>query len=151
MTSKKQLISRKLKCGKDRIWVDPARYDEVKDAITTNDILNLVKQKIVKKKPKTGVSKVRARKIRAQKTKGRRKGRGSRKGKKTVLLPGKTKWMIQVRALRKYLRELKKDEKITQEVYRQMYRKVSGGFFRNKAHLKMYLNQNGYLTEGDKK
>ena len=95
------------------MWIDPEKLTEVKEAITKEDIRSLIKDKIIRKKPKVGVSRGRARKKAVQKKKGRRKGAGSRKGKTTARLPRKKSWINRIRAQRKLLQSLKEKEKIS--------------------------------------
>ena len=147
MSLQRKIAARKLKCGVNKVWIDPSRLADVKDAITGADIQKLIKDKVIKKIKKKGVSRARAKKIRAQKSKGRRKGVGSRRGKRTARKSKKEKWMRRIRALRKYLAELKGKNMISLTTYREMYRKCSGGFFRNKSHLKLYLTQHKLLKQ----
>ena len=37
--------------------------------------------------------------------------------------------------------ELKTGSKISDEVYKDLYRKSKGGFFRSKRHIKLYLTE----------
>lgn len=46
-----------------------------------------------------------------------------------------------MRALRKMLRELRDSGRISRSEYRRLYRRVSGGYFRSKAHLEAYLKE----------
>ncbi len=142
LKSHKKMAARVLKCGETRVWFDPARLQDIADAITAADIRRLVKDGIIKKMQKKGVSKVRIRKMNIQKAKGRRKGHGSRKGKATARKGRKELWMNQVRALRRMLRELKRGGYLDNASYRSLYRKSSGGFFRSRAHMKLYIEQN---------
>ena len=84
LDTKKRLAAQILKCSKNRIWFDVDRLEDIKEAITKADIRSLIADKAVKEKPVKGVSRTRARKTALQKRKGRRKGIGSRKGKKTA-------------------------------------------------------------------
>ncbi len=145
LKNQKKLASRILKIGKARIWIDPARIADASEAITSADINNLVKKGIIKIKKKKGVSRSRAKKLQAQKKKGRRKGQGSRKGKLGTRMPKKRLWMKQVRVLRKFLAELRDEGKIEKSVYRKLYRKAKSGFFRSKSHIKNYIEKNNLL------
>ncbi len=141
LSLQRRLAREVLKVGKDRIWFDPERMDEIKEAITRQDIRTLVNRGAIKVLPKKGVSRARARVLHQKKRKGKRRGPGSRKGKKTARTPRKRAWINKVRALRKFLRSLKERGVVDTKTYRELYRKVSGGFFRNRSHLKIYLTK----------
>ena len=135
LRSQRRLAAQLLKCGEQRVWIDPAHVSEVASAITKDDIRRLIKEGKIAKLPKKGVSTARAKYIKAQKKKGRRKGHGSRKGKSTARMPRKLSWMIRIRALRKLLRKLRDEGKISRKEYRMLYMYAKGGMFRSKAHL----------------
>ncbi len=127
----KQLAARTYGVGVSRIKiVDP---EQAKDVITREDVRNLVKKGIIVITKKKGTSRGRARKLAEKKKKGRRRGPGSRKGKKTARASKKETWMTRVRALRKLLREIKPEN------YRKLYRMIKGGYFKNKKHLLNYI------------
>lgn len=130
-----------MKCSPKKVVFDQAKLEEIKEAITKADIRALIKDGFISRKRDTGVSRFRARRLARQKTKGRRKGVGTRKGKAKARTPKKNEWMNRVRLQRKLLKSLKKSNKLTNENYRMLYLKVKGGFFRSKRHLQMYLSE----------
>ncbi len=149
MRLQRRMAAEILKCGENRVWMDPARLDEIRQAITKTDIRRLIKQGLIKKLPEEGVSRGRARKIAVQKKKGRRKGRGSRKGVSKT--ESKEQWIKRIRAIRRYLKKLREDEKITKETYKDLYRKAKGGFFKSNNHVKIYLQRNElFVKKGEK-
>ncbi|MFB6193200.1 MAG: 50S ribosomal protein L19e [Candidatus Nanohaloarchaea archaeon] len=125
--------------GEDRVWIDPEEQEKVDEAITRQDIRNLIEGGTIQKKEKKGTSKGRAREKKKQKKKGRRKGQGSRQGKKGARKSDKQKWMENIRAIRSELKEMRDNEEITQEQYRDLYDRAKGGFFRDTKHLKNYV------------
>lgn len=133
--------------GKNRVWIDPDRTNEVSTAITRADVRRLIDDGAIKAKPKKSTSRARARKRQEQKSKGRQSGPGTRKGAKKGRKSGKEEWMGKVRALRKKLRELRDRGKIDSSQYRELYRKVKGGAFRSKSHLVTNLKKKGILEE----
>lgn len=137
----KRLAADLLKSSKKRISLDTDRLEDIKEAITKADIRSLISEGAIKKKPSKNTSRVRARKIKIQKSKGRRKGRGRRKGKKTARLSKKTAWMERIRTQREFLKELKEKGIITSLIYQQLYMKSKGGFFRSKRHIKLYIEE----------
>ena len=129
LTLQRRMARSLLKCGSDRVWLDPAAMEEISEAVTRGDVRSLISSKIIKKKQKKGVSSGRAKHRAEQKRKGRRKGHGKRKGAKGARTPKKERWMKTIRALRSQLRELKTEAKIDSTIYRKYYRKANGGMF----------------------
>ena len=130
-----------LKVGKDRVWFDPEHLNEISNALTRESIRILIHKGYIQKLQKKGVSRVRANYIMEQKKKGRRRGHGKRKGKKTARQPKKEAWMIKIRAVRRLLREFKKKGVISKSEYRMLYGQASAGRIRSKAYLKMLINK----------
>lgn len=149
LSSQKRMAADVFDCGKNKVWIDPTRQEDVADAITKADIRRLVQEGAIKRKEEKGQSRGKARKIKEQKDKGRRKGHGTRKGKEGARQQRKKKWISKVRAQRKFLKELKSGDKIERENYRDLYRKVKGGEFNSKKQLKAYINSNNILKEGE--
>lgn len=142
LSSQKRMAADVLDVGKNRVWIDPDRIDDVEGAITKNDIRNLVESGAIDKKEKRGVSRGRARKTDTQKKKGRRSGHGTRKGKKNARKSGKESWKEKIRSLRKELKQMRDDDELTSTQYRKLYDMASGGFFRNKKHMHIYIEKN---------
>src|SRR3989338_2984201 len=136
-----------MKCGESRVWMDPTRVADIDDAITSEDVRRLIKDGGITKKPKKGLSNFRTKKIAAQKKKGRRRNRGSVKGKKGTRLQKKQVWMKTVRSLRKLMVELKATGKIDNRTYRDLYTKSKSGYFRSKSHIMIYLERNNLLRK----
>jgi len=134
-----------LKCSENKIVFDNTKLDDIKEAITKADIKSLIANKVIRKKPKVGVSKVRARKKKKQKRKGRRSGLGSRKGRTGARLPKKKAWIIKIRVQRKFIKLLRDKGIISARAFRLLYRKAKGGFFRSKRHIKLYMEEHGLI------
>jgi len=147
LRNQRRLAAEILKCGENRVWIDPEQIEEVEKAVTRKDVRNLIKQGIIKAKKKKGVSRARARKLHAQREKGRRRGYGSRKGTAYARLPKKRRWIRTIRPIRAYLRELKKEGVIDKSTYRKYYTRAKGGEFRNKHHLRTHLIMEGIIEE----
>jgi len=45
------------------------------------------------------------------------------------------------------LKELRDSGQIDRPTYRKLYKMVKGGMFRSRAHLKIYLEQHGFLKK----
>ncbi|MFO7792841.1 MAG: 50S ribosomal protein L19e [Candidatus Saliniplasma sp.] len=143
----KRLAADILKCGKDRVWVDDTMLDEVVEAITRDEVRNLIANDVIRKKPVKGNSKGRQRYKNNQKKKGRRSGQGKRKGKKTAREPSKHNWKKRIRSIRKELRYLRDNDNIDPTIYRKFYNKAKGGTFENKSDMLLHLKMEGYIDE----
>lgn len=143
----KRLASQVLNCSPNRVWFDEDRLDDIKQAITKHDIRLLVGDKAIKEKSMNSTSKVRVRKLKIQKSKGRRKGPGTRKGKLNARVNIKEKWMIKVRVQRDFIKELVEKKIITRTAYRELYLKSKGGYFRSKRHIKLFLDEHDEMLE----
>lgn len=147
LQTQKRIAAQILKCGKNRIWFDPTRLTEIKEAITKVDIRSLIKDLAIQKKQVNSISGFRRRKALLQKRKGRRRGQGSRKGKKTARFPRKRQWINKVRAQRNFLKTLKARKLVTPPQFRDLYTKSKGGFFRSKRHIQLYLEEHQLLKK----
>ena len=141
LKNKKRIAAQLLKAGIKRVWFNPDKLSEIKDAITKEDIRNLIREGSIRVKQKRGISRFRVRKILVQKRKGRRQGPGTRKGKATARLSKKRDWMNRVRKQRELLSVLKNKKAVTPKEYSDLRLKTKGGFFRSKRHLKLYLEE----------
>lgn len=142
LKNKKRIAARLLKSGEKRVWFNPDKLSEIKEAITKDDIRNLIRDGTIRIKQKRGISRFRFRKKLIQKRKGRRQGPGTRKGKATSRLPRKREWIIKVRKLRGFLKLLKDKKVLAPKQYSTLRLKIKGGFFRSKRHLKLYIEEN---------
>ena len=136
LTFQKRLAADLLKCGIHRVKLDPEKLEEISEAITREEIRQLIKDGAIEKKKKKGVSRAR---VRARKRK--KRGAGSKKGGKYSRLSRKEQWMRRVRAQRKRLRELRDRGLVTKTVYRKIYRMVKAGAFKSVAAMMEYLEQ----------
>lgn len=137
--SQKRMAAEIMDVGENRVRIDPEELDRVEEAITRQDIRNLIEGGAIEKRDEKGTSKGRSRKNKKQKKKGQQKGHGSRQGKKTARKSGKKEWMEQIRAIRKRLKEMRDEEEVTDEQYRELYNKAKGGFFRDLKHLENHV------------
>tara|TARA_B110000263_G_scaffold119531_1_gene104062 strand:+ start:889 stop:1341 length:453 start_codon:yes stop_codon:yes gene_type:complete len=142
LRTQRRLASEVLKIGKGRIWFDPESEDQISEAITREDIRNLIDQKIIKTTPARGNSRGSAREQNRKRAYGHRSGFGSRKGRAGARQNRKKKWISTIRSQRKSLRELRSNGDITPTQYRVVYRKATGGEFRSSQHLKTYIENN---------
>ncbi len=147
MKLQRRLAAQVLKCGENRVWIDPNALEDVSSASTKDDIRELIESGVIKRKPVKGISRARINARKAQRKKGRRRGYGRRKGKKTARMPRKELWMIRIRAIRKRLKYLRDSGAIDRKTYRMLYMKAKGGEFRSVSHLNAYLQTQGIIEE----
>ena len=145
LTTQKRLAASILKVGLNRVWIDPERLEEVSMAITREGVKQLINDGAIKAKPQKGISSYRSKKIKVQKAKGKRKGRGSIKGAKKARNPKKKAWMTTIRALRKDLKEMREEEVIDATTYRKLYKMAKGGAFRSKSYMKTYARDHDLI------
>ncbi|RUM34088.1 MAG: 50S ribosomal protein L19e [Archaeoglobus sp.] len=142
----RRLAAQILKCGENRIWINPDALEDVASASTKEDVRELIESGVIKRKPIKGISRARINAKKAQRRKGRGRGHGRRKGKKTARMPRKEQWMIRIRAIRRRLRYLRDTGVIDRRTYRMLYMKAKGGEFRSVAYLNAYLQTQGILN-----
>ena len=147
LRSQKRIAAQLLKVGKNKVWFDEDRLEEIKEAITKIDIKKLIKNLAIQAKPKIGISGWRRRKKQLQKRKGRQKGQGSRKGTPKSRLKPKRIWIARVRLQRELLKKLKDKNLIDSKNYNNLYRKSKGGFFRSRRHVLLYLKEKGIFKK----
>ena len=151
MRSKKILAAKLLKISPKKVKFAADALEDIKKSITRSDMRGWIAVGKITKSGANEQSRVRARKIAAQKKKGRQKGRGSRKGSKNSVINKKQKWMIKVRSQRILLKMLREKGLLTRTNYRQLYAKSKGGFFRNKRHIKLYITEHHLFEENAQK
>ncbi|MEK6937486.1 MAG: 50S ribosomal protein L19e [Nanoarchaeota archaeon] len=141
MINKKNLAAKIMKISPGKVKFASDALEEIQKALTRSDLRGLIAVGKIYKDNSNYHSHARARKNAEQKRKGRQKGRGSKKGKKFSLVGRKEQWVNRVRIQREFLQELRDKELVSRENYQTIYLKIKGGFFRNKRHVKLYLNE----------
>lgn len=127
LRKKKELAARVLRVGKDRIVFLQSRLDEIKEAITKQDIRGLRDEGAIVIKEKGGRKKL---KKRVSKSPGNIKKRVKKR---------KHEYIIMTRKLRSYVNEMKKQEKITGEEAKDIRKKIRNKIFKSKNSLKEYI------------
>lgn len=143
ISNQKRMAAQLLKCGNHRVFIDPDAMEDVAEAVTRQDVRALIRDGAIKKKQVRGISSGRAKKLRAQKAKRKRRGHGSRKGHRYSRTPKKREWIRTIRPLREELRQMRQEGRITPTVYRVYYRKAKGGLYRSRAHLRSQMESDG--------
>ena len=150
VSAQKRLAAEILKCGENRVYFDPYMIEDIKMAITREDIRNLIKEGAIQKKYKKGISKTRKNIRHERKKKGRARGLGKRKGKKTARTPKKEAWMKRIRPQRKELKKLRDRKLITTATYRKLYKNAKGGMFNSVAQMNRYIKEKELIRRGRK-
>ena len=148
LKAQKRMAAEILKCGENRVYFDPYLIDEIKMAITREDIRNLVKEGIIIKKYKQGNSKYRKNQRHKRKKKGRGRGIGKRKGTKHSRFPKKKMWMNRIRPQRRELKKLRDRKLITTATYRKLYKNAKGGMFTSVAQMNRYIKEKDLIRRG---
>jgi large subunit ribosomal protein L19e len=148
LSAQKRMAAEILKCGENRVWFDDYFMEDIKMAITREDIRSLIKDGIIKKKYKKGISKYRKNLNHERKKKGRARGYGARKGKKGARAPKKRLWIKKIRPIRKKLKTMRDRKVITKSTYRDLYKKAKGNMFSNVAHLERYIRDKNLTKRG---
>ena len=148
LTNQKRLAAKILKCGENRVWVNPDYIDEIASSVQADDIREFIEEGWIKAKAIKGTSRVRARARLEQKRKGRRKGQGKRAGTANARNPRKNRWMRTIRSQRRVLKEMREDGTLLSSQYRRYYLKAKGGSYRSIAHMRSQMTIEGVTLPG---
>jgi large subunit ribosomal protein L19e len=128
LDKKRILASRIFGVGKERIIFVEPRLDEIKEAITKEDIRNLKADGAIIIRP-----------IRAKRSTPKRKVRRGPGNIKKNAKNKKREYIILTRKLRKYIQELKNKNLLTGEQTSDIRKKIRNRYFRSKSHLREYI------------
>ncbi len=126
LKKKKALCARTFGVGLERIEFSKPRLEEIKEAITKQDVRDLHKDGAIK------IKNVKGRKKIIWKKKSRSVGNVRKKVNKRKRL-----YVILTRKLRGYVSEIR--EKLTDKEREDIRKKIRNKFFKSKAHLKDYI------------
>ncbi|KHO55521.1 MAG: large subunit ribosomal protein L19e [archaeon GW2011_AR19] len=125
LRNKKELIARTFGIGKKRIVFIESRKDEIKEAITKQDIRDLVASGAIILKKIKGRKKI------------ERKGRRSAGNIRKMAKKRKEEYVIITRKLRGYAERTA--SQISKEDFEKIRKKIRNREFKNKADLKKYM------------
>lgn len=128
LRNKKNLAVRALGIGKERIVFLESRKDEIKEAITKQDIRDLIAGGAILVKSVKGRKKIKKKK----------KGKGPGNVRKKVN-KRKQEYVIMTRKLRGYGKEMESQGKINKEDLKEIRKRIRNRAFKSKAHLKNYI------------
>ena len=129
LNKKKALAVRTLKVGKERIVFLEPRLDEIKEAITKQDIRDLQKEGAIFIKEIKG------------KKKNKKKSKRSTGNIRKKVNKKKQRYLTMTRKLRKYVAEMKKQEQLSKEEVIDIRKKIKNRFFKSKTNLREYIGE----------
>lgn len=127
LRSKKELAKRALNIGKGRVMFVTSRLADIKEALTKQDIRDLKADGAIVVKEVKGRKKIV--KINNRSTGNIRKKVNTRKAD----------YVIMTRKLRRYVKEMQIQGKVTHEEYKDIRKKIRNKAFKSKANLKEYI------------
>ena len=142
LTAQRRLAADVLGVGKNRVWLDPERTGEIADAITREDVRELIDEGAIRAEAAKANSRGRARERANKRAYGHQKGAGTRKGKAGGRQNSKNEWQSKIRAQRATLKQLRDEGDLDRSAYRALYNKASGGEFDSVADMERYIENN---------
>lgn len=127
LRNKKLLVARTLGVGVNRIIF--RRIDDIKEAITKQDIRDMI-----------GNGAIMIKNIKGKRKKELRKRRSAGKIKKKIRRR-KQNYVKITRKLRNYAKQLLMQGKLNKETYRKLRKQIKSKIFRSKSHFKELLSQ----------
>ncbi|MEF8908318.1 MAG: 50S ribosomal protein L19e, partial [Haloarculaceae archaeon] len=126
----------------NKVWFDPDRQGDIAEAITREDVRELVDEGAIRADEPGGNSRGRARERQEKRAYGHQTGPGSRRGKAGARQNEKESWQSRIRAQRERLTELRDEGDLPRSAYRDLYDKAGGGEFDSVADLERYIDEN---------
>lgn len=125
---KKELAAKTFSVGKERISFVNERLAEIKEAITKQDIRDLVQSGAIVINP-----------IKGRKTNVKRKNKRSTGKVRLKVNTRKQDYVIITRKLRNYVLELKKQGRLSLDEVKEIRKRIKNRAFKSKANLKLYV------------
>jgi len=129
LRNKRLLVTRTLGIGKARIQFAEKRFADIKEAITKQDIKDLIADGAIMIKDVRGRKKI---------EKHRNRSVGNVRKKVNVR---KKRYVVMTRKLRRYIAEMKKQDKVSREDFKDIRKKIKNKKFPSLASLKTYLGE----------
>jgi len=141
LSAQKRLAADILDVGKNKVWFDPEEQGEIADAITREDVRDLVDQGVIRSEDAKGNSRGRARERQKKRSYGHQKGAGTRRGKAGGRQNKKEDWQSRIRAQRRTLQEMRDEGDLSKSEYRELYDQAGGGEFDSVADMQRYIDE----------
>jgi len=129
LEKKKMLASRALNVGVNRIMFNKERVSEIKEAITKQDIRDLVREGVIK-----------IREVDGRKSKEKRKRRRAGSVRRPIH-DRKGEYVMYIRRMRNYLMHLRNTNKINNETYQNLRKEVKIKRVHTKLQVQHYLKE----------
>lgn len=142
LSAQRRLAADVLDVGKNRVTFAADAESEIADAITREDVRELIGQGIISAVAKRGNSRGRARERQTKRAYGHRSGAGTRKGRAGGRQNAKADWQSRIRAQRRALKAHRDEGGLHRSSYRELYNMASGGEFDSVADLERYMTTN---------
>jgi large subunit ribosomal protein L19e len=140
LRTKKILAAKAFDVGKNRIYFNPERLSDIKEAITKQDMLTLKEEGAIQIKLIGGRKKIEKRK--------RRRGPGKIKMK---IKTRKRDYVRLTRKLRRYIKGLRQDGTIDKGTYKDIRVKIRTKSYKSLSGLKEYIESLGKVKKIEKK
>jgi large subunit ribosomal protein L19e len=142
LSAQKRLAADILDVGENKVWFDPERQSDLADAITREDVREMIDEGAIQAKDSSGNSRGQARERQEKRAYGHQTGAGTRKGKAGARQNEKEDWSSRIRAQRNWLKEQRDDGQLDSSQYRELYDQAAGGEFDSVADLQRYVEAN---------
>lgn len=124
-----------MKCGKRKVWIDPAETETLALANSRQSIRRMIKNGLIIRKPQAMHSRARVQIRLDAKRRGNHTGYGKRRGTHNARISEKTLWMRRLRVLRRLLRKYREQDKIDKHMYAHFYALTKGNRYKTKRVL----------------
>jgi large subunit ribosomal protein L19e len=146
LSAQRRLAADVLDVGENRVWFDPDAQGDIAEAITREDVRELVAEGTIDADEPSGNSRGRARERDEKRDYGHGTGPGTRRGTAGARRDQTAQWRQNIRAQRRTLRSLRDDGTLSPAQYRELYNMARGGEFDSVRRLRTYIQETYDVT-----